>query len=117
VKALDIEVDTSTPAGALIAYVLMATALWERPIIGQLTKEVLAEARASGTPLGNPVVLPSEVRARILADRKRGHSYGKIADRLDDRRLAPAGRPGSARTALLSAPSVTGPDDRCRPHD
>lgn len=80
--ALDLGVDTSTPAGELVANVMAAVAQWERRAIGQRTKEALAVRREQGVRLGRPRAVPPDVRARIAQLRRRGLSYQAIADRL-----------------------------------
>ena len=53
-------------------------------MIGQRTRDALRAARARGTVLGRPRVLPDSVVARILAEREAGLSYRAIAKRLTD---------------------------------
>lgn len=81
--ALDLGVDTTTPAGELVASVMSAVSVWERRAIGQRTKEALAVRRAQGVRLGRPRTVPPEVRGMIVRLRRRGLSYQAIADRLD----------------------------------
>ena len=54
VIALDLGVDTSTPAGEMMASVLATFAQFERRLIGQRTKDALAIKRAQGVVLGRP---------------------------------------------------------------
>ena len=81
--ALDLGVDTSTPAGEMLANVLASFAQYERRIIGQRTREGLAEAKRQGVRLGNPqrraARTAEAVRRRILRWRQAGLSYGAIA--------------------------------------
>ena len=49
---LDLGVDTSTPAGELVASTIAASAQYERRLIGQRTREGLAAKRAQGVRLG-----------------------------------------------------------------
>lgn len=81
--ALDLGVDTTTPAGSLMANVMASFAQYERQLISQRTKSALAQARARGTRLGRPRVMPPYVVDRILADRARGRSYQRIAEGLN----------------------------------
>lgn len=80
--ALDLGVDTTTPAGELVANVMAAVSQWERRVIGVRTREGLAARRAAGVRLGRPSVLPASVVARIVAERTRGATLRVIADAL-----------------------------------
>jgi DNA invertase Pin-like site-specific DNA recombinase len=55
----------------------------ERRLIGQRTREALAEKRAAGVRLGRPSVLPVEVVKRIVDARAAGLSYPVIAEALN----------------------------------
>jgi len=70
----------------------------ERQVIGQRTKEGLAQAHAAGKQIGSPVLLPQEVESRIVAERLRGSTLAAIARRLNDD-LVPL--PGSGSSAVL----------------
>jgi DNA invertase Pin-like site-specific DNA recombinase len=86
--ALDLGVDTSTPAGEMLANVLASFAQYERRIIGQRTREGLAEAKRQGVQLGNPrrraARTTEATRRRIVRWRQAGRSYGAIATRLNE---------------------------------
>jgi DNA invertase Pin-like site-specific DNA recombinase len=81
--ALDLGVDTTTPAGEMLANVLASFAQYERRIIGQRTKDALAEKRRQGVRLGRPRVVDDEVIARIVAARNAGHTLASIAASLN----------------------------------
>lgn len=81
--ALDLGVDTSTPAGAFVATVISAASEWERKIIGVRTKEALAAKRASGVRLGRPSQLDPTVLDRIVRERAGGRTLQAIADDLN----------------------------------
>lgn len=83
VVALDLGVDTTTPAGELVAGVMMVIAQWERRIIGVRTREAMAEAKANGQRFGRSRVTPPETVARIMRERSSGQSFNAIAQRLD----------------------------------
>jgi DNA invertase Pin-like site-specific DNA recombinase len=92
VVALDLGVDLSTPTGEFFGTVLAAMAQWERRLIGQRTREALAQARANGVVLGRPSGVSDELRTRILRMREgREHpgfrtarmTYQAIADKLN----------------------------------
>ncbi len=64
--ALDLKVDTSTPAGALVANVLVVVAEWERRTIAARTKAGLAAKRAKGERTGRAALAEQpELVARI----------------------------------------------------
>jgi len=77
--ALDLQVDTTTPAGEMLANVVLSTAQYERRVIGERTKAGLAAAVAKGVRLGRPQGLPDDVVARIVAEREAGRSLPAIA--------------------------------------
>src|SRR5436853_2491569 len=81
--ALDLGVDTSTPAGEMMANVLATFAQFERRLIGQRTKDALAVKRAQGVRLGRPPSLPENVRALIRFSRGSGKTLQAIADDLN----------------------------------
>jgi len=83
VVALDVDVDTTTPAGELMANVYGAVAQWERRIIGARTSEAMQAMKARGVRLGRPVNLPDDVRHRIADERAAGRSLRAIADALN----------------------------------
>jgi DNA invertase Pin-like site-specific DNA recombinase len=84
---LDLGVDHTTPAGEMVASVMMSVAQWERKIIGQRTKEALAAKEAQGVTLGRLRQLPEAVRKRIVRMRKRGLTLRAIVDRLNSERV------------------------------
>jgi len=63
--ALDLGVDSSTPAGEMMASVLATFAQFERRLIGQRTRDALAVKRAQGVQLGRPREISEEVVERI----------------------------------------------------
>lgn len=80
--ALDLGVDTSTATGRLVASVMAAVAAWEREIIGQRTRDAMAQAKARGQRLGRRSAVPVEVQERIEAWHLSGWSMRVIAERL-----------------------------------
>lgn len=108
--ALDLGVDTTTPAGELVANVMAAVAQWERRVIGQRTQEGLAARRAAGVRLGRPPALDFEIVARIVQERATGRSLRAIADGLT-RDGMPTARGGirwstSSIHAILRSPAA-----------
>lgn len=75
-------IDTADPAGRFTANVLASAAQYERELIGQRTREGMAQRKAEGVRMGRPVELTPEVAARIAALRAGGLSLAKIAARL-----------------------------------
>jgi len=76
--ALDVQIDTTTPAGELIANVVMSTAQYERRCIGERTRVALAAKREAGVRLGRPQTLTADVVRRIVTDRAAGLSLRAI---------------------------------------
>ena len=72
--ALDLGVDTSTPAGEMMASVLATFAQFERRLIGQRTKDALAVKRAQGVRLGRPRTMSEETVERIRELKRLGMS-------------------------------------------
>lgn len=84
VVAIDLGIDTTTPTGELVANIMAAVSRWERRMIGQRTKEGLAEAKRRGVKVGRPRSVSPEVTERIVAMRHEGLSYGAIAKALNE---------------------------------
>jgi DNA invertase Pin-like site-specific DNA recombinase len=83
--ALDLGVDTTTPAGELVANVMAAVAQWERRVISDRTKDALAAAQARGTRLGRPRAIDAGLLLRIVGLRyDAGLSLRQIATVLND---------------------------------
>ncbi len=80
--ALDLGVDTSTPAGEFMASVMASAAQWERRIIGQRTRDALSAKRQQGVQLGRPPSIPDDIAEVIRKHRASGLSIRVIADRL-----------------------------------
>lgn len=83
VVVLDPAMDMTTPAGEAMANMLMTFAQFERRLIGQRIKEVLAVKRAEGVQLGRPRSIPDHIRERIVRERVDGSTLQAIADRLN----------------------------------
>jgi DNA invertase Pin-like site-specific DNA recombinase len=101
--ALDLGVDTTTPAGELVANVMAAVAQWERRTIGQRTKEGLAAKKASGVRLGRPAVLSRDVVQRICDRRSAGLTLQAIADELNAEGVPTARGTGPWRVSSVAA--------------
>ena len=82
--ALDLDVDTSTPSGRLVANVFASVAAWEVATIAQRTRDGLAARRAQGLPIGRPAVSDRpELADRICRMRAAGLSLRAICDHLN----------------------------------
>jgi len=81
--ALDLGIDTTTPAGELVANVMASVAQWERRVIAQRTKEALAAAKQRGVHVGRRSTLPPEVVERVRVRRAQGLTLRAIAAELN----------------------------------
>ena len=111
--ALGFGLDMTTPAGEMVARVLLSTAQYERRLIGQRTREALAQKRAQGVRLGRPPMVTTAIADRIAALRADGASLRAIADLLNAEGV-PTGHGGakwhaSTVRALLNRQTVTIP--------
>jgi DNA invertase Pin-like site-specific DNA recombinase len=88
--ALDLAVDSSTPAGEAMAHMLATFAQFERRLIGQRTREALAQKKAQGVRLGRPRKVPAGVRNRIKRRRQKGATLSAIADELNRQKVPTA---------------------------
>jgi DNA invertase Pin-like site-specific DNA recombinase len=93
IVCLDLGVDTSTPAGEMMANVLATFAQFERRLIGQRTRDALAVKKAEGVILGRPVSVDAETAGQISVMRAAGLSFAKIAAALNEDGV-PASRDG-----------------------
>lgn len=83
VVALDVDVDTSSPTGELVANITSSVAQWERRIIGARTSEAMQAMKRRGVRLGRPVAVPASIAERIATERADGRSLRAIADALN----------------------------------
>jgi len=81
--ALDLGVDTTTPAGEAMANVMATFAQFERRLISQRTKDALAVKRAQGVRLGRPSRLAASTVERVVTERAQGRSLQAIAEALN----------------------------------
>lgn len=86
---LDLDLDTSTPAGEAQLTLMATVSQLERRLIGQRTKEALAIKKAQGVKLGRPAITPSDIEKRILDLRREGLALRTIADRLESEGIRP----------------------------
>ncbi len=82
--ALDLQIDTSTPGGKLVANVFAAVAEWERGVIGERTRLALGALRADGKAVSRPAVADDVALAsRVRSLRAEGMSRQAICDLLN----------------------------------
>lgn len=124
IVALDLNLDTSTPTGKLVASIMAAVAQWERETIGLRTKEALAAAKAKGVRIGRPRSLDDSVEEVVRELRRDGHSFRDIGSIMVARGiLSPSGastwHPASVRAVFMrSVTQSRGPVDVAgRPYD
>lgn len=95
--ALDIDIDTTSPEGKMMAHIFASYAQFERERIGQRTREGMAVVKSRGPApgkkaIGRPKLIAPAVEGRIRRLRTRGHSLRHIATYLNERRVsAPTG--------------------------
>lgn len=80
---LDMNIDTTTPSGALVAHVMASFAEYERRIIGARTSSALQQLKLQGVRLGRPRTMDEEVSRRIVSERAQGRTMAAIADGLN----------------------------------
>lgn len=94
--AVDMNIDTASPAGRLVATVMSAVAEWERSAASTRTLEAAAIKRGRGENMGLPGVRSTDwpLSERIFAERAAGSTWQAIADRLNTEQI-PTIRGGS----------------------
>jgi len=90
---LDLDIDTGTPTGQLMAHVMASFAEYEREMGRQRTRDALAAAKARGIHVGRPYSVDWATVEIIEALRDEGLTYREIAAELDQRRV-PTSRGG-----------------------
>lgn len=101
---LDLALDTTTPAGQLMANVMASFAQYERQLIGQRTSAALQQKKAQGARLGRPRTLSDDVVQDIVVQRRAGRTLQAIADALNTQGV-PTAR-GGARWYASSVQAV-----------
>lgn len=104
---LDVNIDTSTAGGRLVANLMGSVNQHFRDVIAENTRAALAAKRSRGERLGRPVSLPQTVRERIGAERAAGKTLRAIADALTTEGVPTAQGgarwyPATVRKVLLS---------------
>jgi DNA invertase Pin-like site-specific DNA recombinase len=88
--ALDLGVDTSTPAGEMMANVLATFSHFERRLISQRTKDALAQKKAQGVKLGRRPILDPALVAELVEAYESGQGWTAIARSLNQREVPTA---------------------------
>jgi DNA invertase Pin-like site-specific DNA recombinase len=84
---LDFNIDTSTPAGRMIATVMAGFAQFERERISERTREGLALKKARGAKLGKPSTVPNEVIAKVLEMKSKRLTLKEISQTLNEQEI------------------------------
>ncbi|NRD08404.1 recombinase family protein [Rathayibacter agropyri] len=104
IAVLDLDLDTSTATGRMLARIVANIAQWEREMIGERTKAALAVKRADGVQLGKPSTVPADVAALILSRKAQGVPLSGIARLLNAEGVPTPG--GSARWSHVAVGRV-----------
>lgn len=83
VIALDLGVDSTTPAGEMMANVMASFAQYERRLISQRTRDALAVLKSQGQRLGRPRLVAPGTADLIGRWRAAGATYQGCADALN----------------------------------
>jgi Resolvase, N terminal domain len=83
VLVLDLQLDTTTPAGRFAAITMANAAEFERRQIGERTRVALAAKKARGARLGRPRRTPDDVLERVVRERDSGRTWRAIAEALN----------------------------------
>jgi DNA invertase Pin-like site-specific DNA recombinase len=87
---LDLGVDTSTPAGELLASVVGTVAQYESRIIGERARVGHQALKAKGNRAGQKPLLPEPLRLEIATRVAQGERLSRIAESLNANRIATA---------------------------
>lgn len=103
--ALDMNLDTTTPAGKAMMQMLAVFAEFERDLISERTRAALAAKKAQGVRIGAPERMSRDAKTKIIELRADGLSFAKIAAALEaDGVLSPSGsmqwQPSTVRRAF-----------------
>ncbi len=80
----EMDLDTTTSQGEFMANVQVSVAQYERRLIGDRTREGLAQRKREGVKLGRRTELPVPVVQRIKAERRGGSTLTAIANGLTE---------------------------------
>lgn len=112
--SLDLEIDTSTAGGRLVANVFASVAEWERDTIVERTRLGMARARAEGKPTGRPAIADKPELAVYIRDlHASGLSLQAVCDRLNAEGI-PTAR-GASEWRKSAVQTILGYKRRVRP--
>jgi DNA invertase Pin-like site-specific DNA recombinase len=89
--ALDLNVDTGTASGEMLASVVASVAQYERRLIGARTRDAMAAHKRAGARYGRARLVTEETRRYVVTLRIEGRSYATIAAQLNEREVPTVG--------------------------
>lgn len=99
---LDFDLDTSTPAGRMMAQIIASFGEFERGMIAERVRAALAAARSKGITIGLPAVTDqAELATRIRRMRERGLTYRAICEQLNAEGVPTARGAGEWRPSAI----------------
>jgi DNA invertase Pin-like site-specific DNA recombinase len=98
----DVDVDTATPSGEFLVNIMASSAQFERRLIGQRTREGMAQKRSEGVHVGRRTELPLDVVSRMVSDRRDGMSLRAIATALNEEHTPTAHGGGKWHASTVS---------------
>ena len=98
--ALDLDLDTSTPMGEMVANVYVSVGQMERRLIGQRTSAAMQAGKARGARYGRPVAMAESTRQRIAEAKAAGLSLRGIVAVLEAENV-PTARGGKWTAATV----------------
>ena len=98
---LDLDLDTTTAAGRMVAEIVAAAASFESRRIGERVKDAHAVRKAQGKRAGQAPILSTELRQRIASEHQAGKSLSAIARSLNSEGI-PTAKGGTWWPATIS---------------
>ncbi|WP_052133139.1 recombinase family protein [Kocuria rosea] len=97
------DLDTTTSQGELMANIQMSFAQYERRLIGDRTRDGMAERARQGVHLGRARSLPLSVVEQVVALRQAGHTMKAIADGLNSAQVPTSTGAGEWTTSKIQS--------------
>lgn len=82
IAVCDLDLDTTTPNGRMVAHIIASIAQWEREMIGLRTKEALQALKRRGVRLGRRLTISQADLARLFEMREAGATQKAIGEAL-----------------------------------